>query len=88
VKTMRWKWHQTSTLVEWSGRGEVKPSLPRTVMKTDARASNRRHREYLNFSNRPVRTRMPGGVAGESGHSLPLCRCQVVADPDMSCARC
>jgi hypothetical protein len=44
------------------------------VMKTDARASNRRHREYLNFSNRPVRTRMPGGVAGESGHSLPLCR--------------
>jgi hypothetical protein len=37
VKTMCWKWHQTSTLVERSERGEVKPSLTRTVMKTDAR---------------------------------------------------
>jgi hypothetical protein len=37
VKTMCWKWHQTSTLVERSGSGAVKPSLIRTVMKTDAR---------------------------------------------------
>jgi hypothetical protein len=37
VKTMCWKWHQTSTLVEQSGGDEVKPSLTRTVMKTDAR---------------------------------------------------
>ena len=37
MKTMCWEWHQTSTLVERSGRGEVKPSLSRTVMKTDAR---------------------------------------------------
>jgi len=25
----------------------------------------------LNFSNRPVRTRMPGGVAGAQPHSCP-----------------
>jgi len=37
VKTMCWKWHQTSTLVEQSGGDEVKPSLIWTVMKTDAR---------------------------------------------------
>src|SRR5271156_5297732 len=35
---MCWKWHQMSALAERSGRGEVKPSLFRTVMKTDARA--------------------------------------------------
>ncbi|OXI35401.1 hypothetical protein CFB84_37665 [Burkholderia aenigmatica] len=28
----------------------------------------------LNFPNRPVRTRMPGGVAGERPHGRPLCR--------------
>ena len=28
----------------------------------------------LNFSNRPVRTRMPGGVAGERPLGRPLCR--------------
>ena len=35
---MCWKWHQMSALAERSGRGEVKPSLSRAVMKTDARA--------------------------------------------------
>ena len=35
---MCWKWHQMSALAERSGRGEVKPSLFRAVMKTDARA--------------------------------------------------
>jgi len=29
---------------------------------------------YLNRSNRPVRTRMPGGVAGERPSGRPLCR--------------
>jgi len=28
----------------------------------------------LNFSNRPVRTRMPGGVAGVRLNRRPLCR--------------
>ena len=28
----------------------------------------------LNFSNRPVRTRMPGGVAGAQSMDCPLCR--------------
>ncbi|WP_218570158.1 hypothetical protein, partial [Pseudomonas sp. F01002] len=28
----------------------------------------------LNFSNRPVRTRMPGGVAGARPDGRPLCR--------------
>jgi hypothetical protein len=28
----------------------------------------------LNFSNRPVRTRMPGGVAGAQSADCPLCR--------------
>jgi hypothetical protein len=49
----------------------VKPSLTRTVMKTGARALNGKHRVNLNFSNRPVRTRMPGGVGGESGYRFP-----------------
>ena len=44
MKTMCWKWHQTSTLVEQSGMGEVKPSLTRTVMKTDARVLKQRAR--------------------------------------------
>ena len=35
---MCWKWHQMSALAERSGRGEVKPSPFRAVMKTDARA--------------------------------------------------
>jgi hypothetical protein len=35
---MCWKWHQMSALAERSGLGEVKPSLFRAVMKTDARA--------------------------------------------------
>jgi hypothetical protein len=37
-KAMCWKWHQMSALAERSGEGKVKPSLSRTVMKTDARA--------------------------------------------------
>ena len=37
-KAMCWKWHQMSALAERSGRGAVKPSLFRAVMKTDARA--------------------------------------------------
>ena len=28
----------------------------------------------LNFSNRPVQTRMPGGVAGAQSEDCPLCR--------------
>jgi hypothetical protein len=28
--------------------------------------------------NRPLRTRMSGGVAGESGRPLPLCRLRLV----------
>jgi hypothetical protein len=39
----------------------------------------------LNFSNRPVRTRMPGGVAGESGYPLPLCRFHIGG---VSCRSC
>jgi len=35
---MCWKWHPMSALAERSGRGEVKPSNFRAVMKTDARA--------------------------------------------------
>jgi hypothetical protein len=34
-------------------------------MKTDAAPSTKEHGDNLNFSNRPVRTRMPGGVEGE-----------------------
>jgi len=37
-KAMCWKSHPMSALAERSGRGEVKPSLFRAVMKTDARA--------------------------------------------------
>jgi hypothetical protein len=33
----------------------------------------------LNFSNRPVRTRMPGGVAGERSTRSPLCRSPLAA---------
>jgi len=58
------EWHQMS---HWrngpKGRGEA--SLNRRE-KTDARALTQEHGVNLNFSNRPVRTRMPGGVGGES----------------------
>ena len=66
MTVMCWEWHQTSALAERSGWGEVKPSLTQTVMKTDARALYQEPRGNLNFLNRPVRTRMPGGVGGES----------------------
>jgi hypothetical protein len=32
----------------------------------------------LNFSNRPVRTRLPGGVAGEERKLSPLCRLRLL----------
>ena len=37
MKAMCWKWHQMSAVAERSGRGEVKLSPIRSVMKTDAR---------------------------------------------------
>jgi len=40
MKAMCRKWHQMSALAEQSGGGAVKPSLIRSVMKTDARARN------------------------------------------------
>ena len=44
MKAMCWTWHQTSALAEQCGGGAVKPSLIRSVMKTDARGLNRRAR--------------------------------------------
>jgi hypothetical protein len=58
--TMCRKWHQMSALAERSRKGAVKPGLFWAV--------------YLNFSNRRMRTRMSGGVGGESGKPLPLSR--------------
>jgi hypothetical protein len=63
---MCWKWHQMSALAERSRGGAVKPGLIWIVMKTDARASVKGRRVHLNFSNRRMRTRMSGGVGGES----------------------
>ena len=71
MKAMCWKWHQMSALAEQSGGGAVKPRLIRSVMKTDARASTKEHGDNLNFSNRPVRTRM-GGVQGRGCEVSPI----------------
>ena len=45
------------------------------VMKHVRRVTDYGAQGNLNFSNRPVRTRMPGGVAGAGPNGLPLCRC-------------
>ena len=39
----------------------------------------------LNFSNRPVRTRMPGGVAGARPDGRPLCRFSIAERNQMAC---
>ena len=69
MKAMCWKWHPMSALAEQSGGGAVKPRLIRSVAP-----SIKERRANLNFSNRPVRTRMPGGVGGEGrGCEVPWC---------------
>ena len=55
----------------------VKPHRNRDVVKQSVRDMKRQTWARiwgLNFPNRPVRTRMPGGVAGEQPHGCPLCR--------------
>jgi hypothetical protein len=91
MKAMCWKWHQTSALAERSrgGRGEAafdhlgsdEDRRPRPQIRTTGL--------NLNFLNRRMRTRMSGGVAGESGHSLPLCRlCPCPSSRPLMCACC
>jgi hypothetical protein len=48
-----------------SQRGEAAMTAGR-VGKSSADSENRRPGTYLNPLNRPVRTRMPGGVAGDA----------------------
>ena len=62
------------------GRERVKPAPDATVRSEAHTASpSREHSAHrilggTNLSNRRMRTRMYGGVAGESGRPLPLCR--------------
>ena len=51
--------------------GKVKPDPKRSVMKPVWRVVHKKAQGNLNISNRPVRTRMPGGVGGERPLGVP-----------------
>ena len=66
--------HQKPGIPGRIAKAKVKPPSKRFVMKCVRRVTDCKARGNLNFSNRPVRTRMPGGVAGERSEGRPLCR--------------
>ena len=73
---MCWKWHQMSALAERSGRGEVKPSLFRAVMKTDARALTQGARgkpQLLEPPDADPHVRWCGRGEDESPPPIPIC---------------
>jgi len=67
----------------FGGKGEA-PMAKRSEEVCAAAKGNGRSGMNLNFSNRLVRTRMPGGVAGERrGYSpAPLCRFRINLQKD------
>ena len=72
---MCWKWHQTSAFAERSGRGEVKPTPNRSVMKTDARAFTQGAQgqpQLLEPPDADPHVRWCGRGEGESPPPIPI----------------